>query len=303
MPSSAEQIFSIYELAEHIILQLNNAVEIIRAQRVCHNWRDVIQTSPALQEACWYRFPDTRDAQTRSISSEQAWKLNPAFNRIGISISKDTANPGDQEQGGFSLEEDIYDKPGSWTTMLATQPPCQRMLIECYGDYCDDDRIYYLIVFMTGCLLMGDIMAVLAECQNRQECGLDRWGGVRHYTGRVFRWDESEWEGYHWLALDRMPDNVSIKVVIELPWGQGGCPGFSLRRLYGSEHFLHEMILHKMIIEHGQEYQWKDHGPSLDRFRPLSKTKYKANLLVVKEHQEGYLSVCSNVFRLLSDVK
>jgi hypothetical protein len=141
MPSSAEQTFSIYELAEHIILQLNNPVEILHAQRVCRNWRDVIQTSPALQEACWYQSSNTRDAQTRLTSSEQTWKLNPAFNRISISISKDTTKPGDQDKGDFSLEEGIYDKPGSWTTMLATQPPCQRLLVECYGDYCDDEAM------------------------------------------------------------------------------------------------------------------------------------------------------------------
>jgi hypothetical protein len=149
---------------------------------------------------------------------------------------------------------------------------------------------------------MGDIMAVLAECQNRQECGLDRWGGIRHYTGRLVRWDESEWEGYHGAALDRMPDNVSIKVAAELPWGFGGCPAFSLRRLHGSEHFLHEMILHKMIMEEGQEYQW-EYASTVHLSRRVCKSKYKANLLVVKEHQEGYLSACSNIFRLLSDVK
>ncbi|PKX90717.1 F-box protein [Aspergillus novofumigatus IBT 16806] len=288
MPSSAEQTFSIYELAELIILQLNNPVEIARAQRVCRNWRDVIQTSPALQEACWYQS-NTRDAQTRSISSEQTWKLNPAFNRIGISISRDAAKGGDQDQGDFSLGEDIYDKPGSWTTMLATQPPCQRMLFECYGDYCDDEIMSYLIVSRAGSLLMGDVMAVVAECRNRQQYGLDRWCGVRHYTGQLVRWEEDYWEPYSWVALDDMPENVSINVAIEMPFGFGA-------------HFLHEMILHKMIMPKGHEYRW-DYASSVPQYRPVSKSKYKANLLAVQQHQEGYLSTCSNVFRLLSDVK
>lgn len=151
---------------------------------------------------------------------------------------------------------------------------------------------------MTGCLFMGDIMAVLAECQNRQRCGIDRWYGVRHYTGRLVRWEESEWDTCDWGALDRMPDDVSIKVAVALPFGGCDCPAFSLRRLYGSEHFLHEMILHKMIMDDGQEYQWVYY----DRSIAPKHTKYKANLLVVREHQEGYLSACSNVFRLLSDL-
>ncbi|KAB8217931.1 hypothetical protein BDV33DRAFT_131939 [Aspergillus novoparasiticus] len=302
MASSAEQTFNIYELAEHILLQLNNPAEIIRVQRVCRTWRDIIQTSSMLQETCWYQSSKTMDAQTRSISSEQTWKLNPAFNRIGVSISEakgqhEELKGGLQEKGNFSLEERIYDKPGSWTTMLATQPPCQRMLVQCYSDYSDDEMIFYQIVSMTGSLLMGDIMAILAECQNRQQCGLDRWCGVRHYTGQLVRWEEGYWEPYHWVALENMPDDVSIKVAIELPWGSGGCPGFSLRRLDGSEHFLHEMILHKMILDDGQEYKWEY---SVD---PGDKTEYKPNLLVVREHQESYLSDSSNIFRLLSDVK
>ncbi|RHZ62491.1 hypothetical protein CDV55_101695 [Aspergillus turcosus] len=156
MPSLAERTFNIYELAEHIILQLNDPVEIIRAQRVCRTWRDVIQTSAALQEACWYQSSNTRDAQTRTIRGEKAWKLNPAFNRIGVSISKHTRQHGEpingvQEKGDFSLEEGIYDKPGSWTTMLATQPPCQRMLVECYSDYSSDETMYTAPGFIAKC--------------------------------------------------------------------------------------------------------------------------------------------------------
>ncbi|KAE8139849.1 hypothetical protein BDV38DRAFT_269619 [Aspergillus pseudotamarii] len=302
MPSSVEKVFSIYELAEHIILQLNDPVEIIRAQRVCRSWRDVIQASPRLQEACWYPLSNIRDADTPSISGEETWKLNPAFNRIGVSVSKDTEEyrvpkDGLQEKGDFSLEEPIYDTPGSWTTMLATQPPCQRMLVECYGDYSGDETMFYQIVSMTGYLLMGDIMAILAECQNRQQCGVDRYAGIPHITGRLVRWDESYWDLYHWVALGKMPDDVSIKVAIELPWGAGGCPGFPLRRLDGSKHFLHEMILHKMIMDDGQEYIWK-YGMNLTH-----KTEYKPNLLVIRERQEGYLSDSSNFFRLLSDEK
>lgn len=158
---------------------------------------------------------------------------------------------------------------------------------------------FYLIVSMKGYLLTGDIMAVLAECQNRQQYGLDRWAGVRHYTGRLVRWDESEWESYDWTGLSRMPDDVSIKVAVELPFGRSGYPAFSLRRLDNQKRFLHEMILHKMIMDEGHEYQWGYKGP----IKPICKTECKANLLVVREHQEGYLSDCRHIFRLLSDIE
>lgn len=167
--------------------------------------------------------------------------------------------------------------------------------------FADMLRSFYLIASRAGPLLMGDIMAVLAECRNRQDCGIDRWGGLRHYTGELVRWEEEKWEPYHWAALDRMPDDVSINVAIEMPWGYGGCPAFSLRRVYGTERFLHEMILHEMIMDQGHEYQWAEtsSGP---QYRPVNKSKYRANLLAVKEHRGRYLSTCSTVFRLLSEV-
>lgn len=152
---------------------------------------------------------------------------------------------------------------------------------------------------MTRYLLMGDIMAVLAECQNRQRCGLDRWTAIRHYTGRLIRWEGSGWDSYDWAALDRMPDDVSIKVAVELPWGVTGYPTFSLQRLNGSKDFLHEMILHRMITDEGQEYEWDSRHAN----KPVCQTEYKANLLVVREHQQGYLSYCSHIFRLLSDIE
>lgn len=141
MSPPTEETFGIYELTERILLHLDDHLEIIRAQRVCRIWRDVIQTSPALQEVCWYLPNNITDSQTQSTSGEQSWKLNPAFNRIGVSVSKETINGGLHDKGDLTLEERIYDKPGSWTTMLATQPPCQRMLVECYSDYSGDDTL------------------------------------------------------------------------------------------------------------------------------------------------------------------
>ena len=135
MQSSVHFVLGINELLEHIILQLGCIHEIIQAQRVCRNWKDVIQRSPVLQEACWYR-PHGRDA-CEEPADRKTWKLNPVFSRIGVSVGKRSWLPpaGLQEHGDFDLEERIYDKPGAWTTMLATLPPCQRMEVECYSDY------------------------------------------------------------------------------------------------------------------------------------------------------------------------
>ncbi|KAL4748421.1 hypothetical protein BDW72DRAFT_214809 [Aspergillus terricola var. indicus] len=231
MPPPTQKTFGVYELTERILLHLNNHLDIIRAQR-----------------SCWYQRNTTEDAHMQPVTAGgEVWKLNPAFNCIGVSVSKDTSTNADwvgqlQDKGDFSLGEHIYDEPGSWTTMLATRPPCQRMLVECYSDYSHDQTMTYLIVSMTRHLLMGDIMAVLAECQNRQQCGLERSG----------------WDSDNWPALDRMPDDVSIK-----------------------------------------EFQWDPRYI----YKPVCQPGYKANLLVVREYREEYLSFCSHIFRLIADVE
>jgi hypothetical protein len=96
-----------------------------------------------------------------------------------------------------------------------------------------------------------------------------------------------------------MPDDASIKVAVELPWGEAGYPVFSLRRLHSSKDFLHEMILQRMITEDGQEFQWDPRYI----YKPVCQPGYKANLLVVREYREEYLSFCSHIFRLISDVE
>jgi hypothetical protein len=144
MPSPTEKVFSIYELTAQILIYIHDPVELVRTQRVCRAWRDIIQTSPALQAACWYQ-PRTQ-SPSETVDETQPWILNPAFSRLGFTISKDESNKvyaagGIQERADFSLEKRIYDKPGSWTTMLATQPPMQRIMIECYGDYSGDETM------------------------------------------------------------------------------------------------------------------------------------------------------------------
>ena len=166
---------------------------------------------------------------------------------------------------------------------------------------------------MTGCLLLGDVMAVLAEGQNRQECGVDRYAGVRQYTGRLFPVAQTDEKGPDWQPiLEEMADDVSIKVAVDQAWGSGTYPAFSLRRVYlhaepdacpaSYRSFLHELIVHRMI-SYGTEYSWDWEHNGGNRKQCVCKVgEYEANLLGVKSYQEGYLADCSHIFRLLSDV-
>ncbi len=140
MQSSVKDVLGTYELLERIILRLGSIQDIIRAQLVCRRWRDVIQDSPAFQQACWYRSHGKDESRVQK--NPATWKLNPVFNSLRVSIGRNRPGllPGDlHEHGDFDLTKRVYDKPGSWTTMLATQPPCRRMEVECYGDYSGDE--------------------------------------------------------------------------------------------------------------------------------------------------------------------
>ncbi len=184
---------------------------------------------------------------------------------------------------------------------------------------------YYTMESTTGCLLLGDVMAVLAECQNRQEWGEDRWADALHSSGVLYpvaRTDES----LH-LILPTMADDVSVKVVVGQGWGSGEYPAFSLRRVHPPPTgycprdpasymgFLHEMIVHKMVWD-GDEYRWDWDHQAVDPvsnqevfeagLRPkdwVCKTgEYKAHLVAIRSYEGAYLARCGHLFRSLSNV-
>jgi hypothetical protein len=178
---------------------------------------------------------------------------------------------------------------------------------------------HYIMESTSGSLLLGDVMAVLAECQNRQFCGIDRWGVLRHFTGVLCPvtdedWDvpEENWDYYNWrLHLKEIPDNVSLKVGVSVPWGTGIYPAFALRRLYPQAEkvdypfcggsFLHELIIHRMVDIAG-EYRWKRESEETDEERRIFNLgEYEANLVALKEHPEGYLEYSRTLRSLPKD--
>ena len=149
MASPSHHTLAVFELAEAILFYLEDPVEVVRMQRVCRRWRDIITTSPRLQEACWYRpfskrtsavEPDnTTSTSTAKSADEAVVKFNPVFYRFGMDGYTDEG----RELVGFSLETRVYDKPGSWTTMLATQPPQTQIEFEivCHEDDMEDNTM------------------------------------------------------------------------------------------------------------------------------------------------------------------
>lgn len=163
-------------------------------------------------------------------------------------------------------------------------------------------------------------MAILAECQNRQEYGVDRFYETTHHSGQLRPYTDNEWATLEnrgnpddWPAVLReMPDDVSIKVAVYLHFAPFVYPAFSLRRLYPHtsddghavrvDRFLHELIIHRMMIDDYGEYRWK----GLDRpnrSHVCQKGKYDANLIAVRIHPEGYLREYSHTLPSLSNLQ
>lgn len=179
---------------------------------------------------------------------------------------------------------------------------------------------HYLVKSTDAPLLMGDVMAVLAECQNRQERGLDRWAGVLHYTGQLEVWSaaqQEDWDPLGWRAnLEQMDGSFSIKVVVSMPFASGEFPAFSMRRVdkreqggKGSEGegegFLHELVVHEMIRADGLEHrgEGKRRGYAVVGSVCEQGGPYRANLVAVRGYEGGYLWNCRHVYRLLADVE
>jgi len=144
MVSSAERVSRITELLEHILLALDSVHDLIKAQRVCRTWRDTVHASPALQRACWYRPCITTDVDKQHDENESR-KLNPTLIRLGMAMTMElTARRGEYTRrhgASFDLTRRVNDKPGSWTTMLATQPPCRRIEIAFSGNRSPGDTL------------------------------------------------------------------------------------------------------------------------------------------------------------------
>jgi hypothetical protein len=161
-------------------------------------------------------------------------------------------------------------------------------------------------------------MAVLAECQNRQEMGLDYCPYAGFDSGDFSPLAETDdlVADYRPILQD-MADDVSVKVAVTQAWATGSFPAFSLRRVRSpaagddeyAEHdpasymgFIHELVVHRMVRD-GEEFEWyRDQGGFGPDGRVCKEGRYQVNLLAVRNYEGEYLAACSHIFRLLSDL-
>ncbi|KAI9667326.1 MAG: hypothetical protein M1821_000141 [Bathelium mastoideum] len=207
--SAAHRLQAIPELLELLLLNLPPQ-RVLQYQSVCRTWKSLINTSPALLRALWYEPSATKRDDIKS-KEFPCCSFNPLLTYHGFETSaglkrrQSTSKVRSQdildellshveeppgaipsarydasiEQHPFrhlflDLAKLIDDTPGSWTSMLALQPPTRWVAVVLSSSRDPGDTMYYLIesAHANG-LRLGELIAVLAECQARQGSGVD----------------------------------------------------------------------------------------------------------------------------------
>ncbi|PVH90409.1 hypothetical protein DM02DRAFT_678628 [Periconia macrospinosa] len=126
--SVIEKAWAIAEIAENILLHLPMK-DVLLAQRVCRGWREVIRSSPALQEHLFMRAKPRKDSSEIPIR-----ELNPLliehmsmwFSAVGKSqpvqgVSWATVQ--DVPWANTDARLAFLRRDASWRNMLLAQPP------------------------------------------------------------------------------------------------------------------------------------------------------------------------------------
>ncbi|KAH8158745.1 hypothetical protein CIB48_g9511 [Xylaria polymorpha] len=126
MPSAVQTVLDIPELFQLILLQCDIRTLLTSARCVNHLWHNVIDSTPALQEALFFR-PTTREdgfeptlnpllVETFSIFFNGEAHTRKSFEKLPLAK--------DGENGG---RDAFMRKDASWRRMLVRQPPVRTM--------------------------------------------------------------------------------------------------------------------------------------------------------------------------------
>lgn len=135
------------EILETILLHLDLASILTSAQRVCHSWRDLITTSPSLQQHLYFQ-PNWNQNQNQTLKTP-----NPLLSTLfpgwfppppPANISRATTDKDDEEVEAAVLDEHTFEtlalahadknrafmyKHASWRNMLLSQPPIPDLVL------------------------------------------------------------------------------------------------------------------------------------------------------------------------------
>ncbi len=200
MSTTTEKVFAIPELLETILLQLPIRDLLVDAQRICCSFQTAIKSSPALQEALFFRpqqrtscrpcLDEKTSSDTKPESSKENLKWNPLLRKAFRSFF------GDAKLGRFELPCDgdfenldwnssplkhiaYARREASWRRMLPVQPaPITVEIVERTQTQCgESERLGTL------CVEDGVRMGMLYDVVERNVEQPITWFHVRWQMG------------------------------------------------------------------------------------------------------------------------
>lgn len=176
MSSSIERVFGTFELLADIFSHLDYK-DILRCQRVCRTWQGVVRGSPTVRQAAWYppyeppgsdtwtyKPPRLQKAGLGTTGGYPIYELHPVLKSLRFRL--DTGFSYDNFTSfidGWDISPELNKfriRPGSWSNMLATSPPCPELWVE----FIDVESTYRVIKPGAGKpVLLHHIFDFLAE--------------------------------------------------------------------------------------------------------------------------------------------
>lgn len=236
--ANCEKILQTPELLELILVQLP-IKDLLLARRISTTFNNLIQTSPTLQQALFFRPrpasspPPTPPASSAPLRSHptgdlvtETWQRNslltsafpPWFDRPGLFISPEAF-----EMLPLASEQPAYLRPeASWRRMLVTQPPVTELGLLCEvsamgGSSLKDGSAHFAHGLTMGALYDATCQEVLLVGRSRRDSMPNfrvQWhgaeGSVVFYTARsigcVVRlregYDPGVWDRYFSAAYE-----------------------------------------------------------------------------------------------------
>ena len=176
MANACQSVLSLYDLLEPILRCLD-AKELLRAKRVCRQWRDTVDQTPALRQALFL------EPRANAISSKQAAhiasreELAPVTNPW-LQESTILADPTRIINIGLScLPASFQDSEASWRRMLVTQPPVTNIVLDLNYKHVFQCFAYEHEITNPAGVTVGNFVDALLRLS--QSSGKPRWVQIR----------------------------------------------------------------------------------------------------------------------------
>lgn len=240
MRPSCDQVLHTPELLELILLHLPMR-DLLLAQRTCQKFRNLIRTSPTLQQILYLKpLPEsatpTSTSPTPNLSSygtaepvTESWQRNPLlispflpwFNRTRCKIKFDLTTLDVFENSALAkpnLRSIFLTPEASWRQMLVVQPPVTRLdLIRIQsnlnGDVVEDSRLWLEQGLTMGILYDITCQEVLGTTAHKSLFRL-QWHGEERRLALVLQ--HNHWETITWESKVEYSIRCFFKSICEI---------------------------------------------------------------------------------------